>query len=153
MPTGFSTLGKGRGRMGSKVRMFLDPRNLATMNAKMRNAVNIALDTATPLLRKKAQDIKRRSKEIVPYRSGDLRKAIHYRVVRGKISVSADIWYDENQAVHRGFKYAWIQHETPDPPWSHTGDRQWHYLSDPLEEAEGDMDEIWIKSFKDVWKY
>ena len=57
-PTGFSTLGKGRGRLGSKVRMFLDPRNLATMNAKMRNAINIALDTATPLLRKKAQDIK-----------------------------------------------------------------------------------------------
>jgi hypothetical protein len=92
------------------------------------------------------KEIKKESQEIVPYKTGNLRSAAHYSVRRNPISVTGMFWYDEEKAP-----YAMVQHETPDPPWSHSGGRRWHYWSDPINSREQDIEDIWRECFEGVW--
>lgn len=140
--------------MKPKVQLKLDPGNFKRMSQKMRRSLNMALDTALPLLRKMAQEIKAESKEIVPERDGLLRSQAFYRVGKSKDNeqVSAQIGYHVEEVENRGFHYAWIQHETPDPPWQHTDGRRYKYLSEPIERREDDIDNLWRIAFSEVWK-
>lgn len=132
--------------MSLKAKIRIDPRDMARMKARFRKAVNHSLDKAVPLMRTLLKEIKQESQEIVPLRSGNLQSAAHYSVRRNPVSVTGQFWYDTDKAP-----YALVQHETPDPPWSHLPGRRWHYWSDPVDAREQDIEDIWRKCFEGVW--
>tara|TARA_R100001086_G_scaffold234689_1_gene157071 strand:- start:170 stop:622 length:453 start_codon:yes stop_codon:yes gene_type:complete len=147
-PLGFGSTNSG---MKPKVRLTMDPKFLKQLDARLKGAVNKALDKALPLLRKMAKEIKEESQEIVPYREGLLHDSAFYQVRRNKESVVAQVGYHVEKVENRGFYYAWIQHETPDPPWQHTDGRRYRYLSEPIERREDDIDDLWATAFEGVF--
>ena len=138
--------------LSPKVQLKLDPANFKRMSQKMSRSLNMAFDTAVPLLRQIAKEIKAESQSIVPYREGLLHDNAFYKVRRNPKSIVAQVGYHSEEVVNRGFYYAWIQHETPDPPWQHTDGRRYKYLSEPIERREDDIDKLWRIAFSEVWK-
>ena len=153
--SGFGLPGVGK-NMRPRAQMKLDPRSIKAMSDKMQRSIQKALDMATVLLREEAEDIKRESQQMVPYRTGNLHDSAHYRVRRGGYVVTADIWYDAVKAP-----YAWLQHETkPSKSWKHpirmrSGAppfaKDWKFLEKPIQDHEQNMDNIWVRSFRGVF--
>ena len=75
----------------------------------------------------------------VPYETGRLRASVmrpNGMLVEGDF-MSQIVEYSARNP-RTGYDYAYIQHETPDPPYHHRVG-QWHYLSDGMDESEDEV--------------
>ena len=131
----------------SRVRIIIDPRNLAHIERMFKESLDKGLDKSAQLLRKMLQEIKAESQAQVPYDTGNLHDAAHYKVWRNPKSVSGRIWYDTDKAP-----YAWIQHEVPPDTFRHEMGRKWKFLEDPVTERLDDIEDLWAEAFEGVWR-
>jgi hypothetical protein len=131
--------GAGGGpRFRSSFRM--DPRTVRNVKKKMQQSTQRILNAAAKILKKEAILIKKESQILVPYDTGNLHDSAHYKVIRRKYSVYADIWYDADKAP-----YSWIQHEDETIP--HDAPTRAKFLLIPLMAREARMEEVWAEIF------
>ena len=139
MPAG--KFGSVSSKMKPRASLIMNPKYMKSLDRRMQRAIQKALDIGMELLRSEAQAIKNESQDIVPYDTGNLHDSAHYKVIRQKYVVHADVWYDVSKAP-----YAWIQHE--DETIQHSGNRQAKFLWIPITAREGVMETIWANTFE-----
>jgi len=138
-------------------RLRLDPTKTRRLSGRLRKSADVVLDASERAMNRITKSIKKRSQELVPYKTGNLHDAAFAKVTRSRNIVDGTVGYRSSKAP-----YAFLQHETPPPPpayskdnptFRHTAPTKWKFLQQPLMEHADDLREVTARAVRRRLKF
>ena len=135
----------------------VDPASARRLSGRLRKSADVVMDASERSMKRITKSIKKRSQELVPYKTGRLSRSAYARVIRSRNIVTGKVGYDSRKAP-----YAMLQHETPPPPprWTldnptfrHKRPTKWKFLQQPLMEHADDFREVTARAVRKRLKF